>query len=402
MCQFGKAFASNAASRVMDGSVDQDGARARIPWIPLAGIIATVSVFAIAQGLSYPLLSFILERKGHSAAAIGLSAAMMPVGLIASSALIPPLVRRFGGGAVALTCAASAGILLILIGWTQDMVAAWFPLRFLVGAAIGPLYVISEVWIIALAPPHRRGRILGIYASIISAGFALGPLSLTIVGTEGWPPFLVGILAFAACFAILAATLPRLPVLHEAGEPASVVRFVLVAPALLLSVAVAAAVEQALFSLLPVYGLSHATTAGEMSAILTVLVSGSIALQMPLGLLAERWSPRIVLIVCAAGFGVGSFGLPMAIDTIAIWPFVFIWGALAYGIYTLALAELGARYSGAMLVAGNAAFAMMWGVGGIVGPPAGGAMMDAIGVEGLPATVGAMCLGLALVRLVRR
>ncbi|RVH85121.1 MFS transporter, partial [Sinorhizobium meliloti] len=36
----------------------------QIPWAAMAGIIATVTVFAVAQGLTYPLLSFILERQG--------------------------------------------------------------------------------------------------------------------------------------------------------------------------------------------------------------------------------------------------------------------------------------------------------------------------------------------------
>ncbi|RVC40259.1 MFS transporter, partial [Mesorhizobium sp. M4B.F.Ca.ET.088.02.2.1] len=35
-----------------------------IQWAAITGVIATVSVFAIAQGLSYPLLSFILQRQG--------------------------------------------------------------------------------------------------------------------------------------------------------------------------------------------------------------------------------------------------------------------------------------------------------------------------------------------------
>jgi hypothetical protein len=52
-----------------------------------------------------------------------------------------------------------------------------------------------------------------------------------------------------------------------------------------------------------------------------------------------------------------------------------------------------------MLVAGNAAFALMWGVGGIAGPPLAGAVMDLIGRQGFPITVGAFCLGLALVAL---
>lgn len=383
---------------IAPGGIGGAAAPTSIAWAPLAGVIATISIFAIAQGLSYPLFSFILERQGHSASAIGLSAAMLPLGLIASSALIPPVVRRFGAGAVALTCAVLGGVLLALIGWTQN-IYAWFPLRFLVGVVIGPLYVISEVWIIALSPPRRRGRILGLYTTVISAGFAAGPLSLIIVGSEGWPPFLVGVLAFAACALCLAAILPRLPALDDGRETASVRGFLPLAPVLLLAVIVASGVEQAIFSLLPVYGLSHGLDARTMSALLTVLIAGSIALQIPLGLAAERWKARPVLAACAAASALGSFLIPVLIGSALIWPFVFVWGALAYGMYTMALTELGARFAGAMLVAGNAAFALMWGVGGIAGPPLGGAAMDAIGPEGLPVVLGLLCLGLAAAAL---
>jgi dipeptidyl-peptidase 4 len=86
------------------------------PWAAIAGVIATVSVFAIAQGLSYPLLSFILQRQGVSPGMIGLSAAMTPIGFIVSSPIIPALTRRFGAGRTALTCAALSALVLFLIG----------------------------------------------------------------------------------------------------------------------------------------------------------------------------------------------------------------------------------------------------------------------------------------------
>jgi MFS family permease len=176
----------------------QVAGEAQIPWAPLAGVMATVAIFAVAQGLTYPLLSFILEREGASAGLIGLSAAMTPLGLIAGSTLIPGLIRRLGSGFLGLGCAITAGTALALIGWTQDVVA-WFPLRFTIGLAIGPLFVLSETWLIAMSPARRRGRILGIYTAVVSAGFAAGPLSLMVVGTEGWPPFLIGVGAFALC-----------------------------------------------------------------------------------------------------------------------------------------------------------------------------------------------------------
>jgi MFS family permease len=377
------------------------GTRTRTPWAAIAGVIATVSVFAIAQGLSYPLLSFILERQGTSAALIGLSAAMTPLGIVASAPLIPPLAQRFGAGATALSCAGLSALLLALIGWTQD-VSAWFALRFLLGAAINPLYVLSEVWIIALPPPSLRGRVMGIYTAIISAGFAAGPLTLILVGSEGWPPFLVGIAAFLVCGTSLACVLPRLPKVDDGRGEASVRRFLPKAPVLLLAVVVAAAFEQAALSLLPVYGLAYGLGEAGMSALLAVLIAGNIALQVPLGLAAERLTPRTVLIACAAGTALGCLLLPSLIGTALQWPLAFIWGALAYGIYTVALVELGERFSGSMLIAGNAAFALMWGAGGMAGPAGTGAVMGAMGVQGLPVTLGLLCVVLAALAFIRR
>ena len=59
--------------------------------------------------------------------------------------------------------------------------------------------------------------------------------------------------------------------------------------------------------------------------------------------------------------------LPVFIETLAVWPLLFVVGATGYGIYTMALIELGNRFTGSALVAGNAAFAVMWGIGGIAG-----------------------------------
>ena len=96
---------------------------ARIPWAAMAGIIATVTVFAVAQGLTYPLLSFILERQGTTSVLIGLSAAMTPLGFIISAPFIPALSRHLGGARLAILCSILAALTLISIGWTQnDMV----------------------------------------------------------------------------------------------------------------------------------------------------------------------------------------------------------------------------------------------------------------------------------------
>ena len=54
-----------------------------------------------------------------------------------------------------------------------------------------------------------------------------------------------------------------------------------------------------------------------------------------------------------------------------------------------------------MLVAGNAAFALMWGVGGIVGPPGAGALMQVIGPLGLPVVIAGLDALLVIFALYR-
>ena len=362
----------------------QDG---RLPWAAMAGIIATVTVFAMAQGLTYPLLSFILERQGTPSGMIGLSAAMTPTGFIVSAPFIPALSCRVGAGRLAILCSILAALSLIAIAWAQD-IWAWMPLRFLLGVFANPLYVISETWLLAITPAARRGRIMGLYSSVVSGGFALGPLSLGLAGTEGWPPFLVGIIAFLACGVIVLAVARRLPGMPQEGEAISVGTFFMLAPLLLLAVFVAAGFEQILLALFAVYGAALGSAEQRIASLITCFIAGNAALQIVLGRLAEQFGSRPTLFFCVLATLAGCLLLPVAFDTWLIWPLFFAWGGVSFGIYTLSLIQLGERFTGQSLIAGNAAFALVWGLGGIAGSPATGVAMQLIGHQGLPLSLG--------------
>lgn len=372
-----------------------------IPWAAMAGIIATVSVFALAQGLTYPLLSFILERQGTTPALIGLSAAMTPLGFIVSAPLIPALARRVGGARLAILCALLAAFALAAIGLVQDM-RAWIPLRFLLGIFANPLYVVSETWLIALAPAARRGRILGLYSSVVSGGFAIGPLSLGLVGTAGWAPFLVGIVAFVLCSLIVLAVAQRLPDMPQEGEAVSIGGIFSRAPLLLFAVFTAAAFEQTFVSLFAVYGAALGSGEARIAALITVFIAGNAVLQVVLGRIAERRGAARTMLACALAALFFCLLLPQVFTAWPVWPLLFVWGGVSFGIYTMALIELGERFTGEALIAGNAAFALVWGIGGMTGSPATGLAMQLIGHQGLPASLGLLCFMLALLLMLRR
>lgn len=376
------------------------GPAARMPLAALAGVTASVTVFGVAQGLSYPLFTFLMQKQGMSAGSIGLSAAMTPLGLMTSSLFVPALVRLFGARGLAVASAVSAALLFLFIGAMQNWFA-WYPARFLIGLAVNPLYILGEVWLIALAPPARRGRLLGIFNAVTGAGYASGPLTLAVLGTEGWPPFMVGILGFTACAAILYLAANRFDRFDDGVNHGGALHFWLVAPTLLLAVTVAAATQQSMYSLLPIFGMGYALGEATISTLISVMSVGNIVLQIPLGMMAERFGGRRMILACAAANMAGALLLPLIVTTPLQWPVLLVMGGVGYGVYTMALVELGNRFSGSALVAGNAAFGLMWGAGGIIGPPGSGLAMQMIGPAGLPAIVVMLSVILIVFSVVR-
>lgn len=360
----------------------------------LAAVIAAVGAFAFTLGLTYPLLSLILAAQGIDAALIGINAAMTPIGIILASPLVPLGARGLGLYRLAAWSLVVVVASIAAMGLIHDL-ALWFVLRLILGVALAGLFVASETWINLLAPGSVRGRLIAIYAVVGSAGFGLGPAVLAWTGFAGFLPFAVGILVSVLALGLLWAARGSVPVAGAHGS-ASFLRFLPLAPRLLAAVFVAALFDQAVLSLLPLYGLSHGLSESMAALALSVLIAGNVLLQFPIGWLADKLPRPVVALGCAILSVLLCLALPFLIaGGLLRWPVLLLLGAAAFALYLLALTELGDRFKGEMLVAGNAAFALMWGVGGMVGAPLGGVAMDLLGPDGLPLMLAAIFLALA-------
>jgi MFS family permease len=356
-------------------------------WPIIGAVIGAMSVFTLTLGLTYPLLALILENLGTPKALIGLNAAMTPLGIIVSAPVIPRLARYTGSWGLAMLCLLANLLFFVLIGATRR-IEFWFVLRFLLGVCINGIFVVSETWINQLSHSTTRGRIMGIYATVMALGFCVGPFILPLTGFDGWPPFMVGIVCFIAAGLIMLPLRRRLPEFEKTTH-GSVYRFVTLAPTLLLAVLSAAYFDQVALSFLPLYALYHGLSEATASFALGILIVGNVFLQIPLGWLADRTSRGTVMLICTLTTLAGCALLPLVIRTNwLLWPTLFIWGGAAFGVYTMALAGLGDRYSGAMLLTGSATFGLMWGLGGTIGPASAGGVMQLWGPAGLPLILG--------------
>ena len=379
-----------------------DGARVR--WLSISAAIASISVVGIAIGLGVPLLSVILESRGYSATMIGLNTAVAGIASIGAAPLAIPLAMRFG-----VVWTMLAMILLGAFAFFSFYFATafwiWFPLRAVLHIALTVLFILSEFWISTSAPPARRGLVLGIYATVLSLGFAGGPWLFAQIGSQGLMPFGVAFgLVMVAAIPVLAAWRESPSIVSEGGS-SNFVRYIWLVPTATAAVLVFGAVETGGFALFPVYGNRIGYSESDAALLLTMIGLGNVLFQIPLGMISDRISDRRhLLLVCALIGLIGTLLMPSAASNWHVMAaLLFVWGGAVAALYTIGLAHLGSQLSGRDLASANAAFVFCYGVGMVLGPQAIGIGMDVFGNDGFGWSLAlffAAYVALALGRLV--
>lgn len=367
----------------------------------LAGIFSCIGVYGITAGMSLPLMSLILEERGYDRTIIGLNAATMAVALLACSPFMPRIIGRFGFRKVILISLLLEGGAFLALGLTDNIVA-WFVLRVVMGAATTGLFLAGETWINQVAIEASRGRVMALYTTVLALTFAIGPLLITLTGTQGLLPFAVGTIIIFLAGGPLILTGNIQPAMTEAAN-FNVFSFIRLAPTLCAAVFLFSFTEMAVLPLLPIYALEFGLSVNLAAVTLTAVAAGNIFLQYPVGWLADRMDRFILLVFCAAGGLIGAAALPFVInEPKLLWPSLFLWGGVFASVYTVALTLLGERYKGADLVTANASFGVLWGLGSLTGPTLGGVAMDQMGPNGLPLTICALSGAFLLLALIRR
>jgi predicted MFS family arabinose efflux permease len=343
--------------------------------LSLVAVIASAFISTLTFAVTTPLLAVRLAAAGLSGGWIGLNTGAGAAAILLVSMVTPWLGRRLGGFRALmlsiLVMALGVGLLPVCDGLT-----GWFLLRILIGAGIGVHWVISEVWVNNVAVEADRGKVVGIYVGSIGLAYLAASPILLVIGTAGNLPFIVVtvMIATAAIPILLARHLvPALPAAPAGGMLAAINRQPMVMAASLVSgVAIATVLS---FLLLYVQRTGVAENAALL--MLFAVAGGNVLLQVPIGMLADRVSADRLLIavsvVALAGLALMPVLQPMGMLR---WPFLFVWGGSLGGFYTLSLTLVGRRFSRDELPGANAAFVIVYEIGGMLGPMASGLGFD--------------------------
>jgi MFS family permease len=365
----------------------------QVGYRSLALLGLATACWAFSYGAEAPIASVWLEDAGHGPTVIGLNSATYYLGLALAAGLVPWLMRRTGRGCMVIGMIGS-GLTIAAFPWCGGLVGA-FLLRLLNGVAGAISLIPLETMLGRQARPEQRARSFGFYAVCLGIGMALGTLvGLQLYALAPRPAFLAGGAIAIAAGLLFLGWLP--PVADEVDEEAHTAPLGLGRHVLSLGSAWSQGfLEAGMLALVPLFLLGIGFTKNGASWLLSGVILGVIAAQLPLGWLADRLGRASVLVGCYLAALLGLAIIPFCSGAAALAFWMWLVAACAGAFYPLGLALLSEQVPAAGLARANACFLAINCVGSLAGPVVAGAAMEWLGGTALFAA-GAGALGLAL------
>ncbi len=148
----------------------------RSPYGAFAGVFAATLLTLMAVGAVLPVLPhYVKGPLDYGNVAVG-----VVIGAFAFTALAcRPVAGHFADArgrrrvvAVGALLTAAGGLLYLVPAGLPGLIVA----RLAVGAGEGSVFTAGATWVVDLAPPGRRGRVIGLYGLAVWGGLSLGPL----------------------------------------------------------------------------------------------------------------------------------------------------------------------------------------------------------------------------------
>lgn len=330
-------------------------------------------------GLQGLLLSVRGAQEGFSLIALGLIGTGWSIGFIAGSIGVPMIVRNVGH-IRAFCVMAAIGTITILLNllWINDF--SWIMLRALSGFCFAGAAMIVESWLNEVADNRSRGTIFSIYVTINMGASTIGQLAMSITGTAGYIPFVVGAISFICAVLPTALTSsPQPKPLHSTRLDVGLLYRT--SPVAAIAAFACGIANGAFGTLAPVYGYQRGLDPSGIALLFAVTVLLGAIAQIPAGRLSDRIDRRLVMIGLSGLAAIA--GSLMLIVNPSGGPMMFLlfgaYGFAAYPLYAVAVAHANdfARDGDFATVASG--MLLIFGIGLAAGPAIASVLMGVFG-----------------------
>ena len=338
--------------------------------------VNTVSLFAqIVQAGSFPaVIPLILIHRNADPYLIGVISSIPWLTVLVAAPLVSAVINRLDMRRTTLLGLMITLFSLVIVATLDQTLRNLSVSAFLMGLGMAFRWISCDTWIVLLAKPSSRGRVIGFHESLMGLGIGMGPLTLVYGHSDIslYCVFLLGLIVFAVAVT-LSAKLPEVPGTTSCSSPArSSVSFLKLIPVMYVTVSAAVVsgfIETSSLSFLPAFLTEKSFEDGRALIYLTAFGLGGTLLQLPLGYLSDRVGLKVSLFLVSLLVIVGASYCIMWIEhSVSDLPVMFLWGGAVGGLTTLAVIQAGTQDATHDISKGMALIASSYTVGSLFGP----------------------------------
>lgn len=350
---------------------------------PIFSLLRGTAFLLAASGLHGLLLPLRGQLEGFSTTALGLMGTAWAAGFVAGCFFAPRLVRRAGHVRAFGAFAAFGAIIALLTGLIIEQ-TVWIVLRAFTGFTMAGAFMVIESWLNERATNENRGTVFGLYMMVTYASIMAGQMIVAAGDIRTDALFMVTGIFFCCSLiptAVSSQAMPKplqdvsldLRKLYD-NSPVAFVGCLLIGVA-----------NGAWGTLGAVYGARIGISTAEIALMMSLVVVSGAVLQMPVGRISDVTDRRYVL----GGAALGAALIGVLIYVVAPRSGFFIigmtacYGALAYTLYSVAVAHANDHASAEEFVKVSGGLLLLYGFGTMIGPVIAAALMDWLHPEGL-------------------
>ena len=376
--------------------------------LALSAIVSGTGLVQLANATLTTIIPLRLEAAGNSQESAGLVAAAYSAGFILGCIFSPGTVARVGYIRAFAASAAVSSALALLFDF-YDHPAAWMAIRFVMGAAIAALLASADSWISSSASESMRGRVVALYAIVISVAAILSQVLISMLGySSDAIVTLVGILIIVS---IALVCLTRASEPDPGGDVRIELRKVFqTSQVSLLGCVASGMITTGMLTIIPFYLSNNGLDGNVVAMALASLYLGRLVLQWPIGFISDRFDRRWIMLatyivvsllflsmaLIAPGEGRALSGSEGPYFEVAAYVGLGLIGGLVFPLYSLCVAHAFDRADGISGISITTTLLMAWATGSIVGPLALTALSTATGDRSAPLGIAGICLALAI------
>ncbi len=346
-------------------------------WALLLGML----LLQVGNGLQGSLMGVRGSIEGFSTFQLSLIASAYFVGFLGGSKLAPLFIARVGHVRVFAALGSLISAVLLAYPVITDPYA-WMAFRVIIGFSLCGVYVTAESWLNHSASNETRGQALSAYVVVQMVGIVAAQGILSLGDPSGFVLFIIPSILVSLAFAPILLSVSPTPA-FATTRSMSLRQLYNISPLGVVGLFLMGGVFAGQFGMASVYATELGLGLGQLSAFISSLFIGAIFLQYPIGWLSDRMDRRILICVASGLAGiVALFGWGFDHIYPVLLVVALLSGGLAQPLYALLLAYTNDYLDPQDMPAASGGLLFVFGIGSIIGPPAIGLAMAAVGPGG--------------------